>query len=77
MEYVDAPTAAEADAAKRAEEAKIAAIQREAARQMFIREHHDCISPWLFSNRERVKRSIARALKHQGEAKLRESQEAK
>lgn len=49
----------------------------EAIRQQFIKEHHDLISPWLFSNRERTKRSMARFLRNYGEANLRRNQEAK
>lgn len=66
--YVPAPTEAEIDEARRLQEAKVAAIRHEAAIQMKIREWHHLISPWLFNNREIVKRNYAIMLRNQGEA---------
>lgn len=67
MEYVSAPTAADADQAHREDSAVIAFLTGETVRQQFIQEHHDLITPALFGNRDRLKRSLARTLRTWGE----------
>lgn len=73
MEYVPASP----DPVQPVAAVRIADIKAEGARQQKIREWHHLISPWAFSNREKVKRNIAIFLRNYGEAKVRRSQEAK
>lgn len=73
MEYAQAPT----DPAPRSDTVRITEFHAEARRQQFIREMHHLISPWAFSNREKVKRNLAIFLRNYGEAKVSRSQGAK